>query len=404
MLEELKKMLEEHKKSLLETWTADKQEEMNKIAGVEARIALIEEQIRLRMFPLPGLEDEKQKFSLFKSILAIKANDFTEAGFEKEVFDNMRKQRALAGTSGVGGYIVPFLYIPELIELLTAESVVMSMGATQMTGLPGSPVYIPRQSAGSTAYWVAENTAITASDPAFEQITLTPKKVAALVKLSNTLLRLSNPSAEAIVNMDIARSLALAIDYAALRGTGLLGSPTGIASTSNINTVAIGGSGGAITFDLLMDMEYELAVDNALRGKLGFVFHPAIKRSLLKKKVAQYSGQTDGSYVVQPTALLQGPGVEQVFQVWLNYPYKMSTQLPINLTKGGSGAVCTEVYFGNWQELLIGQWAGMEIMASQEASTAFESDQTWIRILQEVDIAVRHPASFCLINDAVYNS
>jgi len=39
-------------------------------------------------------------------------------------------------------------------------------------------------------------------------------------------------------------------------------------------------------------------------------------------------------------------------------------------------------------------------MASQETSDAFEKVQTWIRKIQEMDIAVRHVESFCLINDA----
>ena len=83
----------------------------------------------------------------------------------------------------------------------------------------------------------------------------------------------------------------------------------------------------------------------------------------------------------------------------MGHPYKMTTQIPIDLTKGNS-TNCTEIYFGNWSELLIGMWGTVELRASQETYTAFQSDQTWIRILQEVDIQVRHAESFCLINDA----
>lgn len=400
MLEEIKKLLQEHKASLLASWDSDKVETMNKLCAMEARVAHVEELNKQRNL-FPGLEDEKKEFSLFKAIWAIRFNNWDNAGFEKEVFEATRKKALALGTPGAGGYIVPTIYIPELIELLTAQSVVMAMGATAMPNLFGSPIQIPRQSSGSTAYWVAENAPITSSDVAFEQITMTPKKVGCLAKLSNTLLRNSNPAAEGIVRRDISRSLALAIDYAALRGSGAANQPYGIASTPNINTVAIGTNGGALTFDHLLDMEYELAVDNALQGKLGFVFHPSIRRSMLKRKIPFYGGQTDGQYIVNPTAV--GPSIEQTFQTWLNYPYKLSTQLPINLVKNASGAVCTEVFYGNWEELLIGQWGGMEIMASQETSTAFETDQTWIRILQECDIAVRHPQSFCLINDAIYN-
>ena len=44
------------------------------------------------------------------------------------------------------------------------------------------------------------------------------------------------------------------------------------------------------------DMEYELSVDNALRGNLGFVFHPAIRRLLKKLRNPYFSGDTGGEY------------------------------------------------------------------------------------------------------------
>ena len=66
-----------------------------------------------------------------------------------------------------------------------------------------------------------------------------------------------------------------------------------------------------------------------------------------------------------------------------------TTQLPTNLEKGSSGAVCSEVFYGNWQELIIGQWGGLEFMASGETGDAFEKCQTWIRVIQECDIKTR---------------
>ena len=85
----------------------------------------------------------------------------------------------------------------------------------------------------------------------------------------------------------------------------------------------------------------------------------------------------------------------------LGVPLRGTTQLPTNLEKSSSGAVLSEVIYGNWQELIIGQWGGLEFMASSETGDAFEKAQTWIRVIQEVDIALRHPESFCLVNDAL---
>jgi HK97 family phage major capsid protein len=359
---------------------------------VELRIKELENMVTPRKVSVPGMEPEK--FSLIRAINAIKSGDWSNAGYELEVFNETKKKTAMsAGTDTVGGYIVPAEALGDIIELLRAELVVASMGATMLTGLVGNPVEIPKVTGGSTAYWVAENSAITESNLTVGQLALSPKAVAAMVKLSNRLLRLSNPSVEAMIRSDIATVLALAIDLAALRGSGANGEPIGIANTTGINTVEIGTDGGAPTFDVLSDMQYELQLDNAFRGNLGYIFHPRTRKTLLQTKVAQYTGDTGGEYIIQPIVS------DAQLQAWLGYKYGQTTQVPIDLTKG-SGTALTEIYFANWKELIVGSWGGMEIMASKETSDAFEKNQTWVRIIQDVDIAVRHAESFCLVNDA----
>jgi len=393
-MEEIKKLLETQKDMLgniSNTVVALSDAQKN----LDTRLKDIEDRTApRRVIPrMPGLEDEAKSFSITRAINAIVTGDWSNAGFEKEVFDQTRKRAASTNDDSNLGYFVPNEVLPGFIEMLTAESVVTQMGATVLSNLSGVPVEIPKQVGGATAYWVEENASITESDLSAGQLALTPKAVAAMVKMSNRLLRLSNPSVEAMVRSDIARVIALASDLAALRGSGVAGQPIGIANTANINTVEIGANGGAPNFDHLYDMQYELQKDNAYRGNLGYIFHPATRRRLVKTKVAQFSTDTSGEYIVQPMVS------EQALVSWMGHPYKMTTQIPINLTKG-SAVNCTEIYFANWSELIIGQWGGLEIMASRETSDAFAKNQTWVRIIQDIDIAVRHPESFCLINDA----
>ena len=109
-------------------------------------------------------------------------------------------------------------------------------------------------------------------------------------------------------------------------------------------------------------------------------------------RIPQYSGDTGGQYVMLPMSDAQ-------LRDHIGYDFRTSTKIPTNLTKG-TGTNLSEVYFGNWQELIIGQWTTMEFMASQETSDAFAKNQTWIRVISEVDIGLRHPESFCLCSDA----
>ncbi|MCK5237502.1 MAG: phage major capsid protein [Deltaproteobacteria bacterium] len=360
------------------------------MADLNTRLKEVETVNKGRQVSLPGVELEKEDFSFLRAFNGMLTNNWDEAGFEKEVFANTK---ALATTTGgSGGYIVPTQYIAELIELLRAEAVTIAMGASVLDNLQGSPIEIPKQTGGSTTYWVGENTAITASDQTLGQITMTPHACAAMTKLSNRLLRMSTPSAEAMVRRDIAQSLALAIDLAALRGTGTAGQPSGIANETGILTAAIGTNGGNFTLAQAEEMINEVEASNALRGNLGFVMHSRVKSKLKSERIAQYSGQTDGAYAMLPMT-------DAKLAELMAYNFRTSNQLPTNLTKGSS-TDCSEVYFGNWQELLIGQWGGLELMASNETSDAFEKNQTWVRAIQEVDTGIRHAESFCLLSDA----
>lgn len=364
------------------------------------RMTAVESKVFGEAYSLPGSNEgkDKDKFSFSKAIYAINTGQWEHAQFEKEIFDQMRKKQMSTGT-GSAGYLVPEQQMTQLIEMLRANTVVMQMGATVLSGLVGSPVSWPRQLTGATAYWVGENAAITPSVATVGQLTMTPKKVAALVKMSNELSLLSNPSAEAMVRRDIALALALAIDLAALRGSGNTNQPLGIANTPSINTFEIGNDGGVFSWDHANGMEGVLDDDNALRGNLGFVMNPKTKRLLKRQKVAQFSGDTGGQYVVLPTIS------DTMLRDLLGYDFGTTTQIPVNLTKGGSTGVCSEVYFANWSELLIGMWSGLEIAASNVAGDstggAFSSDQLWIRAIQRMDLGLRHLESFCLCSDAV---
>lgn len=398
ILKEIKGVKEavETKVSSLEVGMGEAEKKfMAELAIRDTQIAQLERLLMPRKASVPGLEDYTKEFYFTRAISAIMSGDWSNAGFEKEVFDEARKTMD-ATVGGSGGYIVPTQILGGLIGLLEAAMVLKQAGATFLPGLVGSPVELTRQTGGATAYWVGENQAITPSDMSFGAMSLTPKGVGALVKMSNRLVRLSSPGIEGMVRADIAKRVAMKIDLAGLRGLGTEYQPLGLANYPGINTVVLGATGGNINFDKLIDMEGTLEDANALAGNLAFVWAPCTKRNLLKLKTKQYSGAVgtsdDSTYIVQPIT-------EQQLGAWVGYPYYQTTAVPTNLTKG-AGSNLTEIYFGNWSELLIGQWGGMEIMASQETSDAFEKVQTWIRIIQEVDCQIRHPESFCLINDA----
>ena len=281
-----------------------------------------------------------------------------------------------AGTDTIGGFWVPEQYLPqEFVDTLRATPIIYQLGARQLTSLVGSPVTIPRKTGNSTAYWVAEGASITGSTLTAGQINLEPHAAAALVRMSNRLRMLSNPAVEAMVNEDIATTLGLFIEVAALRGTGAAGSPMGLKATPNINTVT------TASLNVTNGAAYISAVDqaDALNGSPGWLMHPRPWYTYIAKYRTKH---TEGQGVAQA-------GVGAAFpETWMGYPVARSTN--VKATTSGT----TDVVFGDWRQLIVGQWAGVSFAASTEAGDAFVKNETWVRAIAEVDVGVRQETAF----------
>ncbi len=336
-----------------------------------------------------GIDDEERKkhpFSFQRAILAISEKNHKLAPFEMSVMKEAAAKRDLStDVDTAGGYIVPTEYMADLIELLRAKLVVQQLGATRMSGLTGGMVQIPKQTGGATGYWVAEGASITSSQQTLGQIEMRPREAAGLTIMSNRLLKLSNPSAEAMVRNDLAATIDRLVDLAALQGVGGL-QPLGIANTPDINTTAMG---AAPTLDDLYDMILKLEEDNADDGALGWAFHPRTWNTLRQLK------DSEGRYILTPGVIpssVQDLRRGAQMGTLLGYPFRTTTQIPITL---GAGAD-SRIFFGNWADLVIGEWGGIEILASQETSDAFAKNQTHVRIIVELDVVVRHAESFCV--------
>lgn len=355
---------------------------------------------------------ERSNFNLVRALNAALTGDWSKAGFEREVSQTLAKRSGrettgffmpsdvtmqrdttpgyFVGQPTQGGNLVATdLRTGSFIDLLRAKAMVTRMGATVISGLVGN-VEIPRQTGASTTYWLAENTAPTESNATFDKVPLKPKTIGALSSVSRNLLLQSSMNVEAFVRNELAVSLALGIDLAALCGTGTDNQPTGIANMSGICTVEGGTNGGSLTFDKLIDMETQVATANADVTNMYYLCNAATIGFLKKIK------NTSGDYIWKPIT----EAVRNGFPGEVNgYAVGRSNQVRSGLEKGTSKN-CHEIYFGNWADLLIGEWGFLEIDVNRYGD-AWKSGGVEIRALQTIDIAVRHPKSFCLFSDAL---
>ncbi len=345
-------------------------------------------------------------FSLLKAIRASVDNDWRDAGLEREVISETQHRSGLkargmlvpsamfatrsALTAGAvsglgdGSQMVATDHLADrFVDILRNETVVGGLGATFLADLDGD-VSIPKMTAGATASWVAEGSAASESTPTFTNITMSPKTVSARVSYTRQMLRQASPDIENLLRRDLVRQIAVAVDTAALNGSGSSNQPTGVLNVSGIGSVALGTNGAAPTYAMLPSLEKEIAIDNALRGSLAFCTDPKVISKL--RTTAKQSSGVEGNFVMNDDGRLAG------------YRVGVTNSMPSNLTKG-SGSSLSALIFGNWSDLLIGEWGAIDLLV--DPYTNADSGQVRVVAFSFVDIAVRHAQSFAAVSDIV---
>lgn len=367
-----------------------------------------------RDFDIGMSEAERRRYSLVRALNAHMTGNWREAGLEREVsvelarrmgrdsngffmptdLPMMREAGYYVGTPTQGGNLVKTdLLMGSFIDILRNKAAVMQLGATFLPGLVGK-VEIPRQSGVSATQWIQETGTVTGSNATFDKVALDMKTIAAKSFVSRNMLRQVTMSVENFVRNELATSIALAIDLAALSGSGSGSEPKGLAFQTGILTVEGGTNGAAITFDHLIDMETKVADANADGTSMAYLANAVTIGALKKIKDA------NNNYIWKP---IVGASRNAIPGEVNGYPVARSNQARKNLTKGTSSGVCSEIFFGNWADLLIGEWGVLEILPNPYSAAAYDNGGLEIRALQSVDIAVRHPESFCRMADVLVN-
>lgn len=366
--------------------------------------------VKMASKPLPtadiGMTDkEVRSYSVVRAINALAnpqdAAIQRAAAFERECSDaaskkmgkasrglfvpyDVQKRDLVVGTPTAGGNLVATdLLAGSFIDLLRNAMVIQGMGTRMLSGLQGN-VAIPKQTGAATAFWVAENSAPTESQQTVGQVTMTPKTVGAFTDIGRRLLVQSSIDVEQMVNTDLATVLGLAIQQAAISGTGASNQPSGLLTL--ITPSVVGGTNGlAPTWQNMIDLETNVAVGNAAIGSLGYLTNVKVRGKL--KSTQKFSG-TNG------------------MPVWDNgdtpingYQVGVTNAVPSNLTKGTSLGVCSAIIFGNFADLMIGMWGGLDLMV--DPYTGSTAGTVRVVALQDVDVAVRNVESFATMVDAL---
>jgi HK97 family phage major capsid protein len=338
--------------------------------------------------PYIGGRHQDREYSLTRMLASIIDPRSVDAGYEREVSQElahrmgrkpngfymplgpMSGQRdltvagapALVGTQHMGN---------EFIDILRNRSFVMRQGPRTLAGLT-QDVSIPRLTSSATSGWIAGDgvDGLTPSQQALDSVTLTPHTVGALTVLSRKMVLQGDPDAENMVRQDFGRLIAVELDRAAIAGSGAANQPTGITNTTGVTagTYPLAGP----DFASVVAMEGALMADNADFGSLAYLTTPALASTLKTTETASGSGQ-----------FVWTAGTERGAGQMNGLPAYATSNVPTD-----------HIIFGNFNDLLVGLWGGVDVDVDPHYD--FAKGSIAVRILTSLDFAVRHPESFAV--------
>jgi len=297
-------------------------------------------------------------------------------------------------TGSAGGYLVPEEFAARVYDLIQAKAI--TLPDLETVKMNHETMYIPKVTAGTTAYWVGETSGISSSEMGFDRITLTAKKVAALVEASTEVLEDANVSVANLIVEQMAKDLALKIDGEILTGTG--GTFSGLSYTGSFTnavwadgTIGTSGTGvAAISLTPISKAVDEVLKDNHDQPNVTY-WNPRDIGSV--RLLTDSSSRPILNQETWGSPLLQ----EGVIGTIYGMKVKTTTQLPINLSYGtgtGETAGCSDSIVGVSKMFgIYGDRRGLVWKTDYKITTDEHQYQTTMRCA----FAIKYADAYCMI-------
>ncbi len=272
--------------------------------------------------------------------------------------------KAIDTTGGSFGTVVPTELRDEILAQSATWQVIRKYAFVfQMSG----KVTVPQEGTAVTAYWVAENAAVTESTPTLAGITLDDFGVACLVKVSWKLLRTSNANIVKFVAALAGKALTIKEESAFVAGDGS-SKPLGVTLTSGITNVTQIGANYALA-DI---MKLYFALPAPYRANAQFLTGPLGARTLFNLK------DTTG----RPLMDFYANGADGGEMRVLGRPLLESADITESTT--------TSIWFGDFSNYWIKDGSEIEVATQDQ----IENLQTKIVIYKFVDGRVVNKSAF----------
>jgi len=270
------------------------------------------------------------------------------------------------GTPSQGGVLVAQDYRGgSFIDLLRNRMALSGVGVRLLQGLQGN-VDIPKQTGGGTFYWFGEDGEPTDTEASFGLVSMTPHSAGMAIPFTRRMAQQGSPDIEALVRDDLLKGMALGLDKTALVGHASADAPDGVRDRIFGAATDWAGSEAFPSEDEMIDLETAVAVANADVESMAYIYSAHTSGHLKKLK------DGDGRRLeVEKAGMVNG------------YQRVRTNQVDTG-----------EVFFGNWSDLIIGMWSGLDLRV--DTSTKAASDGKVLRVFADIDTALRNAESFAM--------
>lgn len=222
-IEDAQKLLSENEeiKSKIDVFKAAEEQalpvekEVKSVENVEKKIEF-KYPSALKNLPFEGrdsYEKGKKAYAFGKLALALSG----DAKSKKWLEENTSWKAMNETTNSAGGFLVPDELVSDLIFLRDQYGVVRRNADVRT--MSSDTLWVPKNSASTTAYWVGDNAAITASDPTFARAEVLAKKLGILTQVSSELNEDSIVEVGAALAQDMAWKVESELDRVCMLGS-----------------------------------------------------------------------------------------------------------------------------------------------------------------------------------------
>ncbi len=290
---------------------------------------------------------------------------------------NAEEKRAVeAGTDSKGGFLVPESISNAYVNSIRAKTQIVNAGAVTSMHDQGSfsSVNFAQVTTPPVAGWYAEGGTIADSTMVFGNIPMAFHNLIAKVPVTAEFLQDAIGGSQ-VLNDELSRAIAQQIDYAAFYGLALNNQPVGLDTLPNVQQIDAISTSPVANYSHLVNGITKLKEANYYTDKTAAILSPT-----LWGQYANLTSSVDAQPLLKPEAIRDLPLFDSSM---------IKTDIDV------SGNDTTQVYLGNWENLIIGVRSGLKFKLFDHTD---EDNSYTLACFMRVGIACVRPDSFVKIH------